>query len=152
MSFRNSRGFSLVELLIVILLAGVILAIAVPEIRRSLASSRLRTSAVQLATELNYARTISVSRNSIYRVQFNNTNRTFQIVDLEDPENPPRIGKRLERGIAFSSVPADPVQFFPRGHARSGRVELSDAFGQRIAVVVQPSGMVEVADFQVGEQ
>jgi general secretion pathway protein H len=148
MSSRSSRGFSLVELLIVILLAGVILAISVPEIQRSLGSSRLRTSAVQLASELNYARTISVSRNSIYRVQLHNGNRTFQIVDPQDPENPPRIRKRLERGIAFSALPASPVQFFPRGHAREGRIELSNAFGQTIAVVVLPSGMVEVAAFQ----
>jgi prepilin-type N-terminal cleavage/methylation domain-containing protein len=147
-----SRGFSLIELLIVIAAGTVVLAFAVPEMQRSLSASRLQTSATQLAAELNYARTISVSRNASFEVRFNSAERTFQILDTEDPANPPRVAKTLEPGITFASVAGGQVGFFPRGHAQAGVITLTNGFGQRINVVVRSSGMVEVQDFTAAQQ
>lgn len=148
----RSRGFSLVELLIVVAVATIVLAFAVPEMQRSLSASRLQTSATQLAAELNFARTISVSRNASYEVHLNSSARSFQIQDREDPANPPRVAKTLEPGITFGSTPGSGVGFFPRGHAQSGLIRLTDAFGQSIDVVVRSTGMVEVRDFMAAEQ
>ena len=129
----------------------VVLTFAVPEMQRSLSASRLQTSATQLAAELNFARTISVSRNATFEVRFNSATRTFQIVDQEDPDNPPRVAKALEPGITFGSVPGGQVEFFPRGHAQAGVIRLANAFGQQIDVVVRSTGMVEIQDFRAAQ-
>ncbi len=148
----SSRGFSLIELLIVIAVGAVVLAFAVPEMQRSLSASRLQTSATELASELNFARTISVSRNATFEVRFNSAERSFQIIDQEDPDNPPRVAKSLEPGIVFGSVSGGNVEFFPRGHAHAGVIRLLDQFGGRIDVVVRSTGMVEIQDFMAAQQ
>jgi hypothetical protein len=136
-------------MLIVALTAMILLTVAVPGIRRSLSSSRLQNSSVQLAAELSFSRSVAVSRNSVYRLQIDPQQRSYQIIDLADIENPPRLAKNLDTGIQFTSLSASPIEFYPRGHARGGTIMMSDSFGQSIAIVVQPSGMVQVGDFYV---
>lgn len=147
---RRARGFSLVELLIVVAVFTVISAAVVPQIRRSMAVSRLQTSANQLATELNYARTIAVSRNTIFEMDLTTT--SFQIVDPDDEDNPPRRPKDLEPGIFLVTRPAGTIRFYPRGNADAGVIVLGGEFDERVAIRVVESGMVDVVGFSVGAQ
>jgi len=147
MRSRENSGFSFFELMIVVAVAAILVTAAVPQFQRSVAASRLRSSAVQLQSELNYARTIAVSRNSLYRMQLTANSRTYQIIDIEDPNNPPRIAKTLDQGVNYLNVPANPIEFLPRGGARGGTIQLIDDFGEVVNVVVSASGMVQVGDF-----
>ena len=49
MSLRNQRGFSLVELAVVLVLAGLVLAFSTPTLNRYLMEARLRHSASTFA-------------------------------------------------------------------------------------------------------
>ena len=64
MSLRNARGFSLIELMVVVLVAGLILAITTPSINRYLMGARLRDAASRVAGEMRLARQKSVTNNS----------------------------------------------------------------------------------------
>ncbi len=64
MSLRNQKGFSLVELSVVVLLAGLILAFSTPSLNRYLTEARLRSSASRIAGEMRLARQKAVSNNS----------------------------------------------------------------------------------------
>jgi len=63
------RGFTLVELLVTLVVAGLLLAVAVPSFNRLMVSSRLTTFANELVGRLALARTEAVKRG--YTVQFN---------------------------------------------------------------------------------
>ena len=56
MSLRDQKGFSLVELAVVVLISGLILAFTMPSINRSLTQARLRDSASRVAGEMRLAR------------------------------------------------------------------------------------------------
>lgn len=56
------RGFSLIELLVVVAIAGVLLGIGVPNMQQYIVSSRLSSSANEFFTALNLARSEAVRR------------------------------------------------------------------------------------------
>ena len=137
--------------MVVGIVAIIVFSVAVPTINRSMAASKLRSAALQLATDLEFARAAAMSRNSIYRLQLFTAEKKFQVIDPElgDLLQSPR---ELERGISILSTPANPIQFFSRGYARGGTVTLRNEFGETITVTVRPSGMVEVGDFVQTQQ
>lgn len=64
MPLQDKRGFSLIELAIVVLIGGLVLAITTPSINRYLIHARLRDSASRFAGEMRLARQKAVSNNS----------------------------------------------------------------------------------------
>ncbi|MFT6554461.1 MAG: type IV fimbrial biogenesis protein FimT [Alloalcanivorax venustensis] len=58
--FKN-RGFTLIELMLGILVAGVLLALAVPSFQNLMANNALRTASADLVTAINTARSQAVS-------------------------------------------------------------------------------------------
>lgn len=67
---RVRRGFTLVEVLVVIVMIGIMMKIVVPRFRVSNAS-RVRGAARQMAADLEVARTRALSTTSKVRVVFN---------------------------------------------------------------------------------
>jgi len=61
---RRARGFTLVELLVVMAVAAVLLMLAVPSFGTQIARNRVEGAATALATDLQYARSESVARNA----------------------------------------------------------------------------------------
>jgi type IV fimbrial biogenesis protein FimT len=59
----KSRGFTLIELMVVIAIAAVMIAIAVPSFQNYAASQRVRSAAADLTMALNFARSEAVKRN-----------------------------------------------------------------------------------------
>lgn len=141
-------GFSLMEAMLVAFLVAVIGGLAVPNIRESMSLYRLTASANLVATELNAARTLAISRSWLYEIDCDTTNHTIQIVDPGDANNNPRTAKFLESGITFSSVPNNnfEIRFYSGGYARSGTLVLENEGGDTISVVVGASGRIEVQD------
>jgi len=69
MPLKNREGFSLVELAVVLVVAGIILAIGAPGLIKSLNAQRVHDSARKLADEMRMARQKAVSngtRNYVY--------------------------------------------------------------------------------------
>ncbi|TRZ98169.1 MAG: prepilin-type N-terminal cleavage/methylation domain-containing protein [Rhodocyclaceae bacterium] len=60
---RRRRGFSLVELLITIAVAGIFLALAVPTFAEFIRESRLSSTIGVLASDMDFARTEAIKRN-----------------------------------------------------------------------------------------
>lgn len=148
----SSDGFSTIELLMIVALASIVLAITVPQVRQSLSSYRLSSTAERLSAELNMGRMLAISRNAIFEIQIDGEQRVLQIIDPDDPENPPRAPRMLEPGVIFSQLPGTPIRFFSRGHARPGRLVIQDQFGSSISIEVNESGLIEVSEFQSSDQ
>lgn len=59
-----SRGFTLIELMVVITIAGVMLGIGVPSFKNFVAGQRVKTAAGDFSTAAIYARSEAIKRNA----------------------------------------------------------------------------------------
>lgn len=74
---KRNRGFTLAELMIVILIIGLITALALPGYSHFLQSWKLSGEAEQFASTLRTARSVAVMKNLNAVFTFNVNNRTF---------------------------------------------------------------------------
>jgi type IV fimbrial biogenesis protein FimT len=61
---RMSRGFTLIEVMVVITIAGVMLGIGVPSFKNFVAGQRVKTAAGDFSTAAIYARSEAIKRNA----------------------------------------------------------------------------------------
>lgn len=66
--WSDSRGFTLVEVIVTIIIAGILLLIAVPNFREVLKNSALTSEANALVSTLNFARSEAVKRGTTVTV------------------------------------------------------------------------------------
>ncbi len=83
----DSRGFSLVELLVVIALIGIISIIAVPVISAMLSNYRIKNAANEMAAAIQLARTTAISRNGNCVVEVKISSPQSIVVFVDDGAN-----------------------------------------------------------------
>jgi len=69
MAYRKQSGFTLLELMITVAVLGVLAAIALPSFQSIIEHRRLAGAAENLFADLQYARSESIKRNEVIRVQ-----------------------------------------------------------------------------------
>jgi type IV fimbrial biogenesis protein FimT len=134
------RGFTMIELLVVVALVAIILAIAVPSFTSILARKRLEGVASELATDIQYARSEAAQRNAAVGVVFGTTCYAVYVLGTTDATNCTTLGtgavelKTVQigggTGLAFTpTVSGAFIAFDPvRGmaiDATTGTVDLS---------------------------
>lgn len=99
--FGNERGFTMVEILIVMVILGILATLAVPNTRHLFSKNKLRASTTSVTSSLYLARMKAVNDGAPYGVKFNDDG-TFYVAS--DPKTTPQIKGslyRLEKGITF---------------------------------------------------
>ena len=61
---RNARGFTLLELMVVLIIVAIVLTFAIPSFRTLLMNSRINDVVGNLSGALNYARNTALSKNA----------------------------------------------------------------------------------------
>jgi prepilin-type N-terminal cleavage/methylation domain-containing protein len=79
---ESEHGFSLLELLAVLIIIGIVVAFALPSAFTSLANYRLHSDATAVASYLNVARMRSAAQYAPYRVIINVTAGTYTLEKL----------------------------------------------------------------------
>jgi prepilin-type N-terminal cleavage/methylation domain-containing protein len=79
---KTSRGFSLMELMVVLLLMAIVIAIALPSAINSLKDYRLHADATALASYLNVARMKAASQYAPYRLVVNIASGTYTMEEM----------------------------------------------------------------------
>ncbi|MCW5213700.1 GspH/FimT family pseudopilin [Desulfobulbus sp. TB] len=74
---QEIRGFSFVELMVVIALIGILSAISLPSILRGLPEKRLKAAARNVYADLQKARQLAVKKNKKITVRFNESDRYY---------------------------------------------------------------------------
>jgi prepilin-type N-terminal cleavage/methylation domain-containing protein len=120
-------GFSLIELLFVILLMAVVVGIAVPRFNSTFKQLQLQVFAHDVAKLFAYASKRAVARGEMLRVHFDLEGRRYWLAQAKEEGESERLANRFGR---ISSVPEaitlDPsareVTFYPDG--RADRLEM----------------------------
>lgn len=150
-------GFTLVELAIVLVIFGIVSAIAVPGINKFLRAVELNGEVQGFATTMRVVRQRSISENNNYVVYWTPTERKLKWWDDDNnngvQDGPEKFGETaaLANWITVTNsstnpFPSDTVTFTPNGSASiSGSVLYSNTEGYtRSLSVVRPTGMVTV--------
>ncbi len=88
LSKKSPSGFSLIELIVVLVLIGLLSAITMPLLISSITKTRLKTSAKELATSFRYARNQAISTKKPYYFYVDLDNSSYWISsDVENVES-----------------------------------------------------------------
>ncbi len=71
MKFKNPKGFSLVELMIVIAILAILAAVAVPSFQRFAINSDLKTAAREIQGDFFICKERAIAENTEYSITFN---------------------------------------------------------------------------------
>lgn len=150
MTRYRERGFTLVELMIVIVVIGILAAIAAPNYQSFMAQRRLNGAARQIMSDLMAARMKAVSLNQKVKISFkndheyeiwNDANGDTAVADNEGDD----IAKDINADyydVTFSDTTN--IFFHPRGTAVNfGNITVTNGAGSK-TINVEISGRVKI--------
>jgi prepilin-type N-terminal cleavage/methylation domain-containing protein len=132
---RSARGFTLVEAVMVIVLAGILMGIALPRFRESRRRYQIDTAAYQLAGDLRRAQVEAIKRNQTIVVA-KTDDSTYSITAIGN--------RRFETGVVFDAA-AMTVSLASFGPPIGGGATFTiNHAGRTKAVTVGANGLVTV--------
>jgi general secretion pathway protein H len=163
----RNRGFTLIELVIVLVLLSLSVALVTPSLSRFYKRVELKTAAQKISGILRYFRSESIQKGKIHQVVFDAELREVRVRALEaeekgealkEREEPKSPEKRYplpggvqmkEMKIPSPETPSDlpVIEFYPNGGSNGGSLllEMPDQKGFRIKVHFL-TGMVEIEE------
>ena len=142
---RDRRGFSLLELLVVLLLLALSSALVLPAIDRGLKERELKQSALELAAVARDLRRRAVYENALQYLVLNPSENSYQTLPGDKVLLPPDV---MMTGIEGGEPAEEGLRrflFFPNGSALGGEIGISSRQGSGYIIQLEPlSGRVVV--------
>jgi prepilin-type N-terminal cleavage/methylation domain-containing protein len=151
---RGSGGFTLLELVLVLVLVGVVMAIAAPSLREFISGRKSADAAAQVLALSRYAGTqaaatglpyrfnldcaiqkywLSVRKGAEFKPLGNDFGRQFSLPDGTTACWLPQQAAQAAQAVQASAQPTAPhdyIDFYPDGRIEAPTLKLSDALGQ----------------------
>lgn len=165
---QNHRGFTLIELAVVIVVLGVMIALVAPRLG-DLGEADLRRSARHLTGLISFLRDEAQAKKEVYRLKFDIEGGHYWAEALEvTPEKTAEFrrlqsvigsegnlsGQTTFRDVHASSHPDDPfILFTPDGWVEKAFIHLRDGDGKDFTLIVRPlTGDTELREGDVEEK
>jgi len=144
--FRQRKGFTLLELMTVMVIIGIIAAMAMPNFDLSIKKIRFKSASNSIISGLRLARSAAISHKVQYGVNFDGDNNVISV--FKDQTNPASFTYDASDSVIYQDTLArgfegittsftdDLVFFFPNGRASStGAINGSNQWGEASASV-----------------
>lgn len=142
---RDRRGFSLLELLVVLLLLAVSASLVLPSIERGLKAREVRQSALGLAALARDLRSRAIHEGALQYLLLNPSENSYEVAGGKKILLPSDVRMTAVQGGEPSAEGMRRFLFFPNGSTLGGEVALSGPEGLSYTVRLDPLlGKVEV--------
>jgi type II secretion system protein H len=144
-SQRGTRGFTLLELILVMVILSTVLAMAAPSLRGFFTSRQTHDTAAQILALTQLARSQAISEGILYRLNFDTRERTYWLTAQRAG-----VFEKLTTGFGqIYTLPKDMnveleeldeeeddvfLEFTPQGTVTAGTVRIIDRRGRAIEV------------------
>lgn len=136
-NFPCARGFTLVEMMMVILIIGIMASVSVPPLFRYIASHRLQTNTDRMTSDMQYARSVAIANAQL--INFSTTTDGYTMTDFLTGSVIRQV--TFDEGLTLDTAHA--VMFYPWGMADDHIFSLSSGAGT-YDISLLPTGIVEV--------
>ncbi len=165
------RGFTLVEVVAVIVIISAISVLIIPRYTTTLSTARLRKSTRDLFLMARYAKQFSVTKRRACRLTIDRSQNCFDLEYQSDPERQPHLYKplridrikktKLGEGLEFANILIDAegrrqteseaILFRPLGTSNAAVVQITN--GHRTwSVIVEPgTGRIDIENQPIHE-
>lgn len=152
---RSSGGISLVEMLIVMVLVGILTAIAVPNVSAWVETFRFKNTVREIGITMQLARMKAIAGGVEYRVVFDLDAETFSLekgnqADGSDSWSLEGVVNDVSSWVDIAFVNSYATgshnkQFNPNGTSSTGSVRLTNAKGKKYKITLTPTtGYIDV--------
>ena len=120
-----NRGFTLVEMMVVLVIVALMMALVGSSISRNISGAQMRTAASKVAASLRYTRTQAILTKSEQVFLVDTEKFTYQAAEREAKELPE--GMKVELNTARSELTSETaggIRFYPDGGSTGGNVRL----------------------------
>lgn len=142
----QEQGWSLTELLIVLVIMGIISMLAGPSYQTLSARAQARSVTIEIASELRFARQLAMTRRERLRVIFNREDRTITL-QRADTESILHVYQYADKGVVVEEPTAgSELLFHPSGRsATPTTIRVRDSQGRETTFTVSITGRVSAS-------
>ncbi|MCI0653898.1 MAG: GspH/FimT family pseudopilin [Methylococcaceae bacterium] len=141
-----SRGFTLLEMLLVLSIAVIAMAVVAPNFSKGLDSIRLSSAAREIASSLRYLRGHAITANKQAEFNLNVKTNVYQLTGKSKTYSVPRAirMRMVTADTEIDDEDSGTIRFYPDGSSTGGRVTLAAGNRKRLVDVNWLTGQVEM--------
>ncbi len=134
---HGASGFTLIELILVLVLIGIIAGLTTPFVLSTLERMELRSGARQIAATLRYARSEAITLKTVF--SFNADTETGRYWLTDEALTRSSVNQSLKPGLRLAHRAADSsriedglfsIRFYPGGNSSGGSVRIEKTTGK----------------------
>lgn len=145
---RPRAGFTLAELMAVIIILGILATLASPKVYRTVTRSKVNQAAGVVAADLEQAVSLAARQRRPVQLSLESAG-TYTLRDrATSPGDSLRLRRRLnmagDGGVEVMTFSRTPVQIFPNGTTDGQLTVTVSGAGQSRTILLSPSGQVRI--------